>query len=227
MPRDLHLYDRRAKELGRYGVRGKDALMLLTCMAALSNAKYQNSAVNLRPWEDVPAAEGEDNEEDIKELKAEIRRLRSALHDAERAARDVRQELDAEKKQAAQDLRELADLREIVFSQEQEEENAEEEPRLELPYTVVRETLVFGGHDSWLKAIKPMFKGNIRFIDRDYVFDTAIIRRAEAIWIQTNSISHKQYYRIVDTARQFKKPVRYFGNASATKCAAQLIENDA
>lgn len=230
MPRNLHLYDRRAKELSRYGVRGKDALMMLTCMTALSNAKYQNSAVNLRPWEEPSPTENteiEENDEEIKNLKFEIRLLKTALHDAERTTRDVRKELEAEKKQAAQDLRELADLREIVFSQEQAEEKPEEEQHLDLPYTVVKETLVFGGHDSWLKAIKPMFKGNVRFIDRDYVFDTAIVRRAEAIWIQTNSISHKQYYRIVDTARQFKKPVRYFGNASATKCAAQLIENDA
>ena len=229
MPRDLHQYDRRAKELGRYGVRGKDAQMMLTCMTALSNAKYQNSAVNLRPWEEPASTENtesEEGDEEIKELKSEIRRLKSALHDAERTTRDIRQELDTEKKRAAQELRELADLREIVFSQEQEEEKPEEAPQLELPYTVVKETLVFGGHDSWLKAFKPILKGNIRFIDRDYVFDTAIIRRAEAIWVQTNSISHKQYYRIVDTARQYKKPIRYFANASALKCAAQLIEND-
>ena len=226
MPRDLHLYDCRAKELGRYGVRGKDAQLLLTCMAALSHAKHQSIAVNLRSWDNEPSEENAEAEENCKELKAEIRRLKAALHDAEQATKDARQELDAAKKQSAQERRELADLRELVFSQEREEAPEEEEPQLELPYMVVRETLIFGGHDTWLKAIKPMLKGNVRFIDRDYVFDTAIIRRAEVLWIQTNAISHKQYYRIIDTARQFKKPVRYFANASATKCAAQLIEND-
>jgi hypothetical protein len=30
----------------------------------------------------------------------------------------------------------------------------------------------------------------------------------------------------VDNARLYKKPIRYFGNASALKCAMQLIEND-
>lgn len=228
MPRDLHLYDRRAKELGRYGVRGKDTIMLLTMMTALSNAKYQNSAVNLRPWDDeCEQPEESEPEENSQELKAEIRKLKAALHDADKSVRSMQQELESAKKQAAQDNRELADLRSIVFSAEQDEGQVpEEEPKLDLPYSVIRETLVFGGHESWVKAIKPMLKGNIRFIDREYVFDAAIIRRAEVIWIQTNSISHKQYYRIVDNARLYKKPIRYFGNASALKCAEQLIEND-
>lgn len=226
MPRDLHLYDCRAKELGRYGVRGKDTQLLLTCMAALSHAKHQNIALNLRTWDDEAPVESAESGEDSKELKAEIRRLKAALHVAEQAAKGARQELEAAKKQSAQERRELADLRELVFSQEQEEAREEEEPQLELPYTVVKETLIFGGHDTWLKAIKPMLKGNVRFIDRSFLFDTSIIRRAEVLWIQTNALSHKQYYRIIDTARQFKKPVRYFANASALKCAAQLIEND-
>ena len=227
MPRDLHLYDRRAKELGRYGVRGKDATMMLTMMTVLSNARYQNSAVNLRPWDDSVQPEETEQDESSQELKAEIRKLKKALHDADKSVRTMQQELEAARKQMAQDTRELADLRSIVFSAEQDvEETPAEEAKLDLPYSVIKETLVFGGHDNWVKAIKPMLKGNIRFIDRDYVFDTAIIRRAEVIWIQTNSISHKQYYRIVDNARLYKKPIRYFGNASALKCAMQLIEND-
>ena len=71
MPRDLHLYDRRAKELGRYGVRGKDATIMLTMMTALSNARYQNSAVNLRPWDDSVQPEETEQDESSQELKAE------------------------------------------------------------------------------------------------------------------------------------------------------------
>ena len=86
--------------------------------------------------------------------------------------------------------------------------------------------MIFGGHDTWEKAIKPMLTGNVRFISKELTFDTSIIRHAEVIWVQTNAISHTQYYRVVDTARQYKKPVRYFTNASAEKCAIQMVEND-
>ena len=71
-----------------------------------------------------------------------------------------------------------------------------------------------------------MLTGNVRFIDKDLIFDTGIIRHADIIWIQTNALSHSQYGRITDTARIFKKPIRYFTNASATICAEQLMEED-
>jgi hypothetical protein len=125
-----------------------------------------------------------------------------------------------------------------VFNQESEdlekdredwENNSEHGNRqnaVALPYEVQRTTLVFGGHESWLAPIRQMLKGNIRFIDRGYTFDTAIIRGADLLWIQPNAIPHKMYYRIIDQARRLKKPVRYFTNASAALCAQQVAEGD-
>lgn len=83
--------------------------------------------------------------------------------------------------------------------------------------------MVFGGHDSWLKAIRPMLAGNIRFFDRE-VFSVDVIRNADIVWIQPNAMSHSQYYRVVDAARQYGKPVRYFTYAGAAKGAVQLME---
>ena len=71
-----------------------------------------------------------------------------------------------------------------------------------------------------------MLTGNIRFLDKDKGFDSAIIRRADVVWIQANALSHSRYYAIIDAVRQFKKPVRYFSYASAVKCARQLREAD-
>ena len=68
--------------------------------------------------------------------------------------------------------------------------------------------------------------GHLRFIDRDLVFDAHVIRNADIIWIQPNAISHSQYYRIVDAARQYRKPIRYFTYASAAKGAEQVTEAD-
>ena len=71
-----------------------------------------------------------------------------------------------------------------------------------------------------------MLIGQIRFLDKDLNFDVNVIRNADTVWVQTNAISHTQYYKITDAARQYKKPVRYFSHASATKGALQIMDAD-
>lgn len=242
MPRYMHRYDGKAKMLSRYGLRGKDAIMMLTCMNALGNAKRIGDAPNfnsnymhyLEVGEEAFFAEKEKAPEESEDLaekvsaqQEEIKRLRDALHDSEKSAREVRKELESERRTAALEHRELADLRELVFNQSNPvDEKITPEEETVFPYEVRKETLIFGGHDTWEKAIKPMLTGNVRFISKELTFDTAIIRHAEVIWVQTNAMSHTQYYRVVDTSRLYKKPVRYFTNASAEKCALQVVEND-
>ena len=124
--------------------------------------------------------------------------------------------------------RELADLRELIFNQNNEAETEAEEDAQDtvFPYEVQQDTLIFGGHQTWLRTIRQLLKGNIRFIDKDLIFDVSIVRHAEQIWIQPNALSHPQYYRIMDTARTFHKPVRFFAFASAGKCAKQLVDSE-
>lgn len=232
LPRNMHLYDRRTKALSKYGVKDDEMAYLLSTMTALAHARRQRIAQNLdEEFDDEDAQEtiGETGEDNTAAYREEIKRLRTALHDAEKAARDARKSLEDNKAQAIIEHRELADLRELVFRQNEEDLAGEDEPAKDtgvFPYTVQRDTLVFGGHDSWTKAIKKLLTGNIRFVSKDYVFDTSIIRHVDVVWIQPNALSHKQYYRIVDTARQYKRPVRYFLSASAQKCAAQIADND-
>ena len=165
-------------------------------------------------------------EKQCEEQKAEIKRLRSALHDAEKGTREAKRELEKFKLKSELERRELADLRELIFNQESIEEQ-ESAPETDLfPYTVQKKSLVFGGHDSWAKAIKPLLTGDIRFIEKELSFDVGLIRNVDMIWIQPNAMPHTMYYRIIDNARSCKKPVRYFTYASAVKCAEQLVEAD-
>jgi hypothetical protein len=169
------------------------------------------------------SAQQGDTSEQLAQLSQQVKQLRSALHEAERGEREARKELEQVRETERREHRELADLRELVFNQEQEEDRQEKpESAMELPYEVKRSTLIFGGHESWLKPMKEMLSGNVRYIDRGYTFDTAILRSAEAIWIQPNAMPHTMYYRIIDQARRLKKPVRYFTNASAALCAQQV-----
>lgn len=58
------------------------------------------------------------------------------------------------------------------------------------------------------------------------IFDTGLVKHAEVIWIQPNALSHPMYWRVLDTARTYGKPVRYFAFASWIKCAEQVLTWD-
>ena len=116
---------------------------------------------------------------------------------------------------------ELAGLREVVFTADHRDDD---HINVSLPYEVKQRSVVFGGHDMWQKPMKEFLTGDIRFIDRDmFAFDTDVIRYADIIWIQTNAISHKMYYKIMDAVKKWKIPVKYFLYASARKCAEQVV----
>lgn len=102
----------------------------------------------------------------------------------------------------------------------------ETESDISLPNEVQARTVVFGGHDTWAKAIKPMLTGKIRFVDRTMQPNADLIRRASVVWLQSNSMSHRTYYTIMNIVRAHNIPLRYFTFASAEKCALQLAEAD-
>ena len=85
---------------------------------------------------------------------------------------------------------------------------------------------MFGGHETWVKSLKPLFKGNIKFIAKEMKIDVSHIRHADVIWVQTNAISHASFYSIANAARKLRIGIRYFTNASSKKCAEQIVEND-
>lgn len=228
LPRTLDRYLPRAGVLAEYGVTGTEAALLLSVMGALGTARRQQWLWEPEP-EDAPAQEEGPAAETDPADKAELKRLRTALHEADKAARDARKALEESRTQAAREHRELADLRELIFNRENDQEPEEEPPEEAedgFPYEVQRNTLVFGGHETWSNAIRRRLQGNVRFIEKDFKFDTSIIRRADVLWVQPNALAHKAYYRIIDTARQYKKPVRYFTKASAYQSAVQLRDFD-
>ena len=60
----------------------------------------------------------------------------------------------------------------------------------------------------------------------DMLPNTMLLRTADAVWIQPNCMSHSDYYRIMNTAREQGVPVHYYAFDSAYKCAQQLAEAD-
>lgn len=161
--------------------------------------------------------------------EAEIRRLRAELHDAEKQSAKHEKLFSELKKKVETEQQELYELREFVFNlnaADDEKQRADAGIPDALPYTVQQNIIIVGGHDSWLKAIRPMLNGKVRYIGREQNFDTGMLRSADVIWIQMNAISHSQYYKVTDAARKFHKQIRLFRQASAWKCAMQIAEDE-
>ncbi|MGX8703360.1 MAG: hypothetical protein ACSW8H_02780 [bacterium] len=248
LPDNLQVYNDRAKMLGKYGIRGKDAALLLMLMSTLATTRRSLKPLNLEmdvdklfdgdftaePEEEKQpqknksrknSGKGSSSEEPEK-LKEEIRRLKTALYASDKENREIKKKLAAVQSAAERERRELADLREYVFNNTENVQEEETVDESKWPYEVQKDTLVFGGHATWVKGMKNLLIGKVRFIDKNLVFDTGIIKHAEALWIQPNALSHPMYYRIMDAARTYGKAVRYFTFASWSKSAEQLASED-
>lgn len=88
--------------------------------------------------------------------------------------------------------------------------------------TCKKKICIFGGHDTWVKALRGKIK-TAKFIRCGDLHSLDVIRYADEIWIQTNAISHSLYGKVLDAARLNNKTVRYFNYAGVGKCAEQIM----
>ena len=237
MPRNLKRYYPALPDLDTYGITGKKALHpLIYCMNLLGEGKYRSRKLPSMEWEPEEQPEDEQNDvqtESLEDLKARIAllqsensRLKQTVYEADRELREVKKNHAAQEQKEALDRQELADLRELVFHlQEDVYEGESSADSILFPYHNFQRIVVFGGHDSWAREIKPRLP-DVRFIDKSMVPNAELIRRADIVWIQSNAISHAYYYKILDETRKYSIPVRYFSYASALKCAEQLAQQD-
>lgn len=173
-------------------------------------------------------AENEKLKEELAAARKQLKSLRSVLAVSRQEFNNERAKYEHELKTLRMEHRELADLRELVFNRESEgsERLEKTEKNYSYPYDTVKRTVVFGGHDSFLRAFKPMFR-NVRFVDAsNLAYNPDIIRNADVVWIQNNCISHSQFWSVVKNCKLAGVQMRYFGFASAEKCAEQLVTED-
>ena len=82
--------------------------------------------------------------------------------------------------------------------------------------------VICGGHDSFIKQFSQLITGNVRYLSNVRI-NEELIRGASSVWLQTNALSHSDYYKIMDLCRRNSIPVNYFTFASARKCAEQIV----
>lgn len=158
-------------------------------------------------------------------LREEISQLKSGYYMAQRDTREAKKQHDMLEKEVESERKELAALRELLFREENQQVEDKPDTSISFPYRTKRRIVVFGGHDSWTREIKPKLP-DVRFVDREMLPNAEMIKRADAVWIQHNALAHKFYYRIMDIVRKNDIPVYYFSYASASKCAEQIVRED-
>ena len=236
MPRKLDRYVPALAKLDRYGITGKRALHpLMYCMTLLGEARNQSRLIydvsDLDSDEENEGSEQErtadhDYETELQALRAEVKALKQQLYETGREVRDEKTRYEALAQKTADDAQELHDLRELVFNQQTELNDEPERPaNITFPYRIDRRIVVFGGHDSWAREMKPRFP-DVRFVDREMQPNSDMIRRADVVWIQANALAHKHFYRIIDEVRKNGIPLRYFTYAGVNKCSEQLVLED-
>ena len=188
---------------------------------------WESAGAKVAKTQVLPPQPDDADTERLADLTRQLKSVRQSMHEREQRIRQLEEELRESAKRAEQDRMELIGLRDTLFrirAGEIPELSVGQNP-IHFPWQVTRRVLVFGGHDTWSKSIRPLLPG-VRFFERESLPDLNAIRGADVVWIQPNALSHKFYYRIIDTARKENIVVRYFGFASARKCAEQLVEDE-
>lgn len=121
--------------------------------------------------------------------------------------------------------KELSDLREAIYILK---DGSESEPpadeSIRYPHSTSGKIISFGGHETWLKEMRRRLP-NVIFVAPSSLPNTDLICRADAVWLQTNCISHADFFRIINIVRHNGIPLRYFSFAGVDKCAEQLVRS--
>ena len=173
--------------------------------------------------EDAEESVSDENARELRELKRENKNLKAMLNKLEHRLRESAEALDNMSGSLDEANAELGELRSMI--READHSEKEYSVTVTFPYTAQKRAVVFGGHSTWLKAIRPLLP-NVRFVEPSAQPNTGLIMNADVIWIQTNAMSHSDFYKIIDVVRKHKIEIRYFKYASAEKCAEQFALDD-
>ena len=173
--------------------------------------------------EPVENTENNISDEQEKKLKSEIKRLNNLVHQLDKQNKEQAERLSRYEQELKESNAELAELRSMIHPASETQEK--ERLKVQFPYSAKSRAVIVGGHETWAKAIKPLLK-NVRFIDLHEQPNASLIANAEVVWIQSNAIAHKHYYKVMDIVRKYNIRVCYFQFASAEKCAEQFAMDD-
>lgn len=225
-------------DLGELSEHEKEAYSLLSFILVAGRLrtgsifKYQALQEVKQLIEDYQEEEA-DLQVDDKQLETENARLRAKNRELIEKISDMlaSQKSDSKLVQLLQhqielQAKELTDLREAVYLLKNDTiSEAPADETIRYPYETSGKIISFGGHDKWLKEMRKKLP-NVMFISPDSLPNIDLIRHADTVWLQTDCLSHSDFYRIINIVHQNGIPLRYFSFAGSEKCAEQLVKSE-
>ena len=189
-----------------------------------SLAAYRLQMMLDNPQQEIPADTENTQllQTHIKELTRQTEMLRAATYEESKQKRNAEKNL--RQAQAENEIlrRELADLRQLVFAQQQElVEESSEKTTIQFPVKLPGRIVSVGGHPNWIREMKTLLP-NIAYFSAEVIPNKDILRNAHEVWVQTQYISHAAFYRI-EAALGEKTQLRFFTNQNARRCAEKIV----
>lgn len=119
--------------------------------------------------------------------------------------------------------KELVSLREFIFNLENKED-MQENTEIDLSKLNNIKGLIIGGSDRWQQRMKVLLP-NFKFIPTSAInFDTSIIKNVDIVFVYTNYLSHKIYYRLISAIKDTTKIKYLNSNINENLVLQQIIK---
>lgn len=159
-------------------------------------------------------------EEQLEYRKATINKMAVEQEEAERMLKSRDAEigkLQVEKKQIQENADALLDALNAVSEEE------EQKIEYEFPASLNGKKVVnFGGHPVFRQKLQELLPELVVYVPERKP-DGQVITGADAVFIQTNCLSHPNFYYIINLCRRWNVPVYIYPFTGAKKCAAEIL----
>lgn len=160
----------------------------------------------------------------IRKQQNEIEGLKQDLRDAHLKMRFLEEKIEG----MDDDSKEVHALRNLVYSEEQDEFHTDELPSLTIIKECIRSkrVIVFGGSPNWRQKLKNLLP-TMEFVDADEINrDLSKIQRADAVFINTSVFGHSFYKKIMKEISLCNTPLFYLnGKSNVEKTTLEIYKS--
>lgn len=128
--------------------------------------------------------------------------------------------LERELEKSKTNNKELFELRNYIFNNQEDETNIIEE-NINLKYLEGKKVVCFGGNKSWISSMGKEFD-DWTFVPADIMnFDATILKDADIVFIKATHISHAMYYKVIANLGE-ETEIKFINNNNINRIKEEL-----
>lgn len=148
-------------------------------------------------------------------LQDENEKVKSENEELKRRLSKLEKELEKSKT----NNKELFELRNYIFNNQEDETNIEEE-NINLEYLKGKKVVCFGGNKAWISSMSKEFDWT--FIPADIMnFDATILKDSDIVFIKATHISHAMYYKVIANLGE-ETEIKFINNNNINRIKEEL-----